>query len=233
MVGFLLPQTQPLKLIMSTKYWDLYVYYVKKCERENYINDIDPHHYKMEWNHFWPKCVFGDWPVGQWLTLRQHAIATALQTLAFKKSCLYGGHKNYLSPVLLDLVWPYYRNARSEKMKETMNAEKDENGKSLLGIRNSERLHANKDENGKSLHGLRCAAICHAKKDENGKSLHGLKLSVMTHAKKNENGKSIVGTETSHQVWESTVDGFRGNAGNVAQYNRARGWPSDARVRVS
>lgn len=34
----------------------------------------------------------------------------------------------------------------------------------------------------------------------------------------------------SHLVWESTVDGFRSNAGNVARHNIANGWnPSDKR----
>ncbi len=34
------------------------------------------------------------------------------------------------------------------------------------------------------------------------------------------------------QVWESTIDGFRGNAANVSKHNRAKGWDPDARVKV-
>ena len=152
--GFLLPQTPPLKFIMSTKYWDLYVYYVKKCERENYINDIDPHHYKMEWNHFWPKCVFGDWPVGQWLTLRQHAIVSALQTLVFKKNCMCAWHASYIPSKLLALAWPYYCEAASVnavKGGKAVHAEKDENGKSINAVKTGKALHAEKDEDGLSL----------------------------------------------------------------------------------
>lgn len=37
---------------------------------------------------------------------------------------------------------------------------------------------------------------------------------------------------TNSQIWESTVDGFRSNAGNVSQHNKANGWDTKARVRV-
>ena len=89
-------------------YWDLYVAYIDKCVRDNQANDIDPHHYEMEWNHTLPQCLFGDWPIGQYLTLRQHAIASALQTLAFKKNCMFGWHKKDLPDILVELAWPYY-----------------------------------------------------------------------------------------------------------------------------
>lgn len=89
-------------------YWDLYVAYVHKCVADNWANDIDPAHYEMEWNHFLPKCIFGDWPIGQWLTKRQHAIASALQTLAFQRNCMFGWHKHCLPENLLELAWPFY-----------------------------------------------------------------------------------------------------------------------------
>ena len=195
-VGFLLPQTQPLKLIMSTKYWDLYVYYVKKCERENYINDIDPVHYEMEWNHFWPQCIFGNWPVGNWLTVKQHAIASALQTLVYKENCMFGWHKNSLPPELLALAWPYYCEARVKsgtRGAAIVHAKKDKNGKSLLGLKLAEIVHAGKDENGKSLHTLQL----HVEKDENGKSVHSKRTAAITHSKRNENGKSLVGIKAA------------------------------------
>jgi hypothetical protein len=40
------------------------------------------------------------------------------------------------------------------------------------------------------------------------------------------------GRNTARQTWESTVDGFQGNAGNVAKHNRANGWDPNARKRV-
>jgi hypothetical protein len=109
------PQKSPTKFIMDS-YWDLYVAYVAKCIKENKEQDIDPEHYEMEWNHFLPQCIFGDQPAGQYLLLRQHAIATALQTLAFKKNCMTGMMKKYLPSDLLELAWPYYGLASSKRM---------------------------------------------------------------------------------------------------------------------
>lgn len=94
-------------------YWDLYVAYVNKCVADNWANDIDPAHYEMEWNHFLPQCIFGDQPVGHYLLLRQHAIASALQTLAFKRNCLCGWHKRLLPPALLELSWPFYCSSKT------------------------------------------------------------------------------------------------------------------------
>ena len=89
-------------------YWDLYVAYVNKCVKENKEQGFDPHHYAMEWNHFLPKCIFGDQPVGHWLTIKQHAIASALQTLTFKQNCMTGMMKKYLPEKLLELAWHLY-----------------------------------------------------------------------------------------------------------------------------
>jgi len=93
---------------MIDSYWDLYVAYIAKCVKENKEQDIDPHHYEMEWNHFLPQCIFGDQPLGQYLSLKQHAIATALQTLAFEHKCLCGWHKKYLPLPLINLVGEFY-----------------------------------------------------------------------------------------------------------------------------
>lgn len=98
----------PHKSFMINSYWDLYVAYIDKCVKENKEKNIDPHHYNMEWNHFLPKCLFGNQPVGHYLTLKQHAIASALQTLAFEHKCLCGWHKKYLPQPLLDLVCKFY-----------------------------------------------------------------------------------------------------------------------------
>lgn len=38
--------------------------------------------------------------------------------------------------------------------------------------------------------------------------------------------------KANRQVWESTRDGFRGNAGNVARHNKANGWNPDDRVKI-
>jgi hypothetical protein len=225
---------------MSTKYWDIYVLYIKRCEKENYINDIDPNHYEMEWNHFWPQSIFGDWPVGQWLTKKQHAIASALQTLVFKENCMCGWHKSYIPAKLLELAWLYYCEARVKfgmKGAAITHAQKDEFGRSVNAVKTMERLNAEKDEFGRSVQGVKNAERLHAEKDELGRSVQGVKNAERLNAEKDEFGRSVNsmkgGKSGSTQVWQSTVDGFTGNPGNVAQHNRANGWPGDARVRVS
>jgi hypothetical protein len=103
-----------------SKYWDLYVLYLERCKTENYINAIRPNPYETEWNHFWPKSIFGNWPVGQYLTVRQHAIASALQTLVFKENCMCAWHKQYLPPKLLELAWPYFHTFTKENGKKSV-----------------------------------------------------------------------------------------------------------------
>jgi hypothetical protein len=97
----------------------------------------------------------------------------------------------------------------------------------------NKKLHEAKDENGKSLHSLGISKNLHEAKDENGKSLHNLKT---IHKERDEHGKSLHSQKnikkTNAQVWESTIDGFQGNAGNVAKHNRANGWDPNARARV-
>ena len=97
-----------------TSYWDLYIAYINECIKLNKANGIDPHHYVMEWNHTLPRCVFGEQPLGQYLTIRQHAVATALQTIALERNCLCGWHKQYLPEWLIELVWPYYVKSKKE-----------------------------------------------------------------------------------------------------------------------
>ena len=249
---------------MINSYWDLYLEYIKKCVNDNWINDVDPHHYQMEWNHWLPKACFPDLPLGQWLTLRQHAVASALQTLALKENCMCGWHKKHLPSQLLELAWPYYceaakkayeklhpkkdkfgRSAYAMGLLEKVNEEKDEFGRSLNAVKAVKRMnevtHAEKDEFGRSLNAVKAVKkmqeVVHAEKDELGRSVHGVKSAEKLHEEKDEFGKSFnavkAGEVTSSQVWESTKDGFTGNAGNVAQHNRARGWSPNDRKRVS
>ena len=146
---------------MTPNCWNLYVLYIQRCAEDNYKHDVDPNHYEMEWNHFWPESIFGDWPVGQWLTLRQHAVASALQTVVFRENCMFSTHKSYLPPKLLELAWPYYCKAMKKngaKGAVAGNSEKNENGKSINAVKRGKKgaavtnkiIHAEKDENGKS-----------------------------------------------------------------------------------
>jgi hypothetical protein len=54
-------------------------------------------------------------------------------------------------------------------------------------------------------------------------------LGIGCHAPEHR-GKGVA--NTNNQVWESTVDGFRGRACVVANHNKAKGWDKNARVRV-
>jgi hypothetical protein len=99
-------------------YFELYYAYLAQCERENWANMRDPHHDRMEWNHTLPQCIFGDQPIGQWLTIEQHAIASALQTLAFERSCVCGFQKNRMPSKIWELVAPYYSENCSKTAKE-------------------------------------------------------------------------------------------------------------------
>jgi hypothetical protein len=82
---------------------ETYYAYLSWCRDYNERNLIDPTSDNMEWHHTLPQCIFGDIRIGLWLTLRQHAIATALQTLAFNYNCLCGWHLKYLPGELLNL----------------------------------------------------------------------------------------------------------------------------------
>ena len=82
-------------------FWDLHIAYVRECEKLNWANDIDPHHHQMEWHHILPQCLFGNQSIGVWLTLRQHAIASCLQTLAFRKKCFCAWHQKFVP----DWLW--------------------------------------------------------------------------------------------------------------------------------
>jgi hypothetical protein len=76
-----------------------------------------------------------------------------------------------------------------------------------------------------------------AKKDAAGRSMNAVKGAETLHQKKDSRGKSVEGVKSANrmnsQVWESLRDGFRSNAGAVANHNRARGWDPNARIRLS
>jgi hypothetical protein len=80
-----------------------------------------------------------------------------------------------------------------------------------------EATNAEKDELGRSRNAVKGAETLHQRKDSRGKSIEGVKSAIRMNS----------------QVWESTIDGFRSNAGAVAQYNKAKGWDPNARRKVS
>lgn len=81
-------------------------------------------------------------------------------------------------------------------------------------------MHSEKDERGCSRHATRCA----------------LKMNEKLHAKKDERGRSVSAVKSAQklnsQVWQSTVDGFKGKANIVAIHNKSNGWDPGARIRI-
>jgi hypothetical protein len=73
------------------------------------------------------------------------------------------------------------RVARQEAV-ERMNAEKDEQGRSVNAVKGAERLHAEKDEQGRSVNGVKAAKRLNAEKDEQGRSVQGVKAAERLHA---------------------------------------------------
>jgi hypothetical protein len=91
---------------------ETYYFYLRWCRDYNELHYIDPTTDKMEWHHTLPKWIFGDIRIGLWLTIKQHAIATALQTLAFGENCLCPWHVQHLPDELWELCRPIYSKAK-------------------------------------------------------------------------------------------------------------------------
>lgn len=127
------------------------------------------------------------------------------------------------------------------KMAKKSHEMKNEEGKSVNAVQAARKSHKVKNEEGKSVlavnNGKKNSEKLHAKKDEFGRSIVAMGMIEKTHAEKDEKGRSLHAMrraeEMNKQVWESTEDGFRSNAGVVAQHNKANGWDPNARIRVS
>lgn len=230
---------------MIDSYWDLYVAYIDKCVRDNWANDIDPHHYEMEWNHWLPKACFPDLPLGQWLTLKQHAIASALQTLATGKNCLCAWHKKYLPKYLLLKAWPIYRQMGRENGMKVM-AEK----KGIHSLNEEERKQqSSKAGTVAKAMGVGVHALTVQERRDYGKlggHIGGLIGGQIAKEKRlgflspeylySEEAKEVkrkACLNMNSQVWESTVDGYRSTASNVSRHNRKNGWDPLDRIRIS
>jgi hypothetical protein len=191
---------------------------------------------------------------GYYLLHGDHQQQGILQSQDIGKLCFWVGHArqwlltcdplpdNYFE------LWDIYEKItkehgveRASHLTKTIHSEKDEFGKSIQGIKNAERLNAEKDEQGRSIQGVKNAERLNAEKDEYGRSVQGVKnaerLNKQLHSIKNEFGKSIAGVEAAKrnnsQVWESTIDGFRSNLGNVVKHNKKNGWDPNARVKIT
>jgi hypothetical protein len=97
-----------------------------------------------------------------------------------------------------------------------------------------------KDGFGRCIAAMRMYEAAHREKDELGRSVLGVKAAERLNSVSPEEktararkGGEKGGRSTSSQVWESLEDGFKSNAGAVANHNRRNGWDPDARIRLS
>jgi hypothetical protein len=131
-------------------------------------------------------------------------------------------------------------------------SEKDESGKSVLAVKGAQALYASltpeqKSERGKKAVGGLNASLTPEKRSENGRKGAEAANAALTPEQRKERSRKINavmtpkqksdrgqkgGKASSTQVWQSTVDGFKGRACNVAMHNKANGWDPAARVRI-
>jgi hypothetical protein len=171
---------------------------------------------------------YGD--AGYYLLHEHHQQQGLLQSRDVGECCFFLGHAKkwlesltYFPDNFFELweVYDEYSKKQAGEAGKTAHAEKTEEGKSKHAIKGAKASHAEKDENGKSKHAVEMAKkaneIIQSIKDENGKCLYSVVNAGIMNS----------------QVWVSTIDGFRSNAGNVAQHNRRNGWDPKAKVKVS
>jgi hypothetical protein len=167
---------------------------------------------------------------GYYLLHGHHQHQGLLQSRDMDKCCFFLGHAkkwlnelNYFPDNYFEL-WDIYEKYTYKQQSEA-------------GKLGSEVNHKKKDKSGKSVHAVKIGTASMKEKTEDGKSAHavnmGRKAAKKLHEKKDEQGKSLIAIKVNSQIWESTIDGFRSNAGAVANHNKANNWNPDARVRIS
>ena len=166
---------------------------------------------------------------GYYLLHEHHQHHGLLQSKDLDKCCFYNVHTlswlkecDYFPDNYFDL-WDIYEEYSSRKSRENakktnsiIHEDRDENGKSILALKINEIVHAEKNEEGKSVVAVRAGKASVAKTTPEQRITRARKAALVA----------------SKQVWESSIDGFRSNAGAVANHNKANGWNPDARFRV-
>ena len=166
---------------------------------------------------------------GYYLLHGHHQHQGLLQSKDLDKCCFYNIHTltwlkecDYWPDNYLDL-WDIYEEYASRKSKE--------NVKKTNSI-----IHKDRNEEGKSVLALKVNEIVHAEKNEEGKSVVAVKAGKASVAATTPEQKSARGRAGAlvalSQVWESSVDGYRNNAGSVSRHNKRNGWDPNARFRV-
>jgi hypothetical protein len=133
---------------------------------------------------------------GYYLTHEDHQPQGLLQSKDLGRLCFYIGqaHRWLLNcdpmPANYFELWGIYdefagENAR--KLNKTLHGEKNEFGRSVLGVKAADRLHREKDENGKSVQAMKWGKKGGKKimeeKNEDGKSKHAVKIGRLSGVK--------------------------------------------------
>jgi hypothetical protein len=208
-------------------YFELYYAYLAWCERDNWANYRDPNHDFMEWNHTLPQCIFGDLPIGQWLTIEQHAVASALQTLAFKTNCLCGWHRKYLPTFIWEYCLPLVRVA-NKKASVLAHSEKTSKGKSVAAVTAAqaaaEKMTADQRKERSQKAGLAASAkMSTIRKTERARKggLAAAANRTPKPPKPDPIGRS--------KLFQCTITGHISTAGALARYQNNRGIPTTNR----
>jgi hypothetical protein len=177
---------------------ETYYTYLRWCRDYNERNLIDPTSDKMEWHHTLPQCIFGDIRIGLWLTLKQHAIATALQTLAFNRNCLCPWHIQHLPGPLWAATRPFFVKFCKEN---TSPEQRTQNALKMLERRDPAYLEHN---------GRNVGVIANTT------------WRIENPVEYVENRRK--GAETQHkQRWICVVTGYVSTPGPLSRYQKARG----------
>jgi hypothetical protein len=117
---------------------------------------------------------------------------------------------------------------------KTVNEEKDDLGRSVVGVKAMENMHKEKDDLGRSLHTLKL----HKEKDEFGRSALGVENAKRLHEEKDDLGRSVSavkGAKTANaQKWKDPDHPELGehNSGNLVRMQKNRGYPHNRENRV-
>jgi hypothetical protein len=226
-------------------YWELYVAYINHCVQLNMALGVDPIHYDMEWNHWLPKASFPDILLGQWLTLKQHAIASALQTVALRTNCLCAWHKEYLPLGLLSISWPYYRKAAAERIRKNISEGTGAFSPEALRKKAEAGVEPGKEKARKKI-GFHADCYFEDKEawrrqggitnrdnqlgmfnpENQEKVLEGCRLGGKTTG--SENMKKVL-----KQRWQCTVTGYISTCAGLSNYQKARGIDRSNRIRIN
>jgi hypothetical protein len=188
-----------------------------------------------------PKCLGGtEWI---WLLKEHHAIQGVLQSMEYNHCCMSGWEKQYLTG-----QWEYLLSGfihicgkRGSENLKRMHSTKDEYGRSLLGLQQSELLNQEKDELGRSVNAVKGGL---ASRNNSNSALCRTPEQMTEDGKRGglitkENGLGIFapgqqqagGNAVSKQRWQCTVTGKVSAAGPLTGYQKARGIDPANRVR--